>query len=1048
MDFLETQLDIVKKFVDGARSSICYVSAQKSLFDKIPEQFGNNFVVMDLLYDFSPFKPFITILSNKNPDASVVRKSSYSLQADSFLSFFKNGYADERYDIPLDNEFVYETNRFIQTICTLMRELNDTNYLIMNAQLLLKNSIDLLKEMEKYPLRGKIILCFNSDDATECSRDAVEFFEKNRNKHNFLYLKERLSDSEAFFPSENSFDSAAPKVLSDYDSVFRNLRNNRIFMSHEQLLLIVNWTVNHINEFKLTQKKFRELSLEIALAYYTCLQYDNAILHFNDVIESNSRDDLSIAALYHLVSIFYYKKSGDFARRHASHLQELLENNKESPYYSLFQMVVFRFSSNPDIQKNIENYRNIMQLLEQNGLINNYISTGLSIPWSLIDDDSNRSFINGNIEKCYELALQIGNQHLVSKACHWKGIIHSHYGESEEAMKWYFECNRIRTEIGEIGPIMNIRNGLSYESTRRARYENAYNLVNDVIKNLYNMNDYSDVIDTLKNIGYALFYSRHFVQADAIFTKILHYLRLFSLEKRPGNSFLPSVNDMLIFKAIIEINENDYIHARINYTRILQEPRDITSEDKPLLHLIKAALLLEEGNASGAFKAVDEGIQEFRLIKSDQSHKICFICYEFAVMLNKMGLIDDSDRYLEIGFNLARQKGFEHYTKHMQQVSVYDYLRDTRDFSPLNIDLMFLDEKADKELLLTQLHKRIHDYQFLNQIKATNSKIPNLKQYINDVSYAIFEFTLAESVFICECRDNRYETIHSVSRKDGASLDSETWWSLFKNNSGQSFSQLVYSPEENLYFANISQFDYHFGIAIAASRENPITADYINALNIAISNIQAQIIIFRQNENLLFLSTTDQLSLLNNRHAFQEYISSESSRIRRYRERKNIKIQISIAFIDLDNFKYYNDTFGHSAGDLFISCFAKLLKQTCRQIDFIARFGGDEFVILMVDTSVDEALKVNDRLKENLEKQKFFVPDLEKHLGVENLDIPENKLIGFSMGICSNFDDDDFENLDKVMSKADQALYYSKEHCKGEPSVWKNISKELIQEGK
>ena len=102
----------------------------------------------------------------------------------------------------------------------------------------------------------------------------------------------------------------------------------------------------------------------------------------------------------------------------------------------------------------------------------------------------------------------------------------------------------------------------------------------------------------------------------------------------------------------------------------------------------------------------------------------------------------------------------------------------------------------------------------------------------------------------------------------------------------------------------------------------------------------------------------------------------------------------------------------------------------------------------MVDTSIEEALKVNARLKENLKKQKYFISDLEKHLEIENLDIPENKLIGFSMGISSNFDDNDFENLDKVMIKADQALYYSKEHCKGEPSVWKNISKELIQEGK
>ena len=1039
MEILETQLDIVKKFVDNSVNNICYISAPKNITERIPEYLGADFKLIDIKNDFSPFKPFLSIISNKHPSEELIKKSAYLVQEQSFQSFFQNGLSDERYDIPLENETVYETNRFIHTICTLLQELPQENFLIINSQTLQNNSLKLLEELEKCSLKGKFVLCFNTDYSDGNTSVSSDFFEKNSNKRNFLYLKAKISLSEQSMFTAGI--ATKQEAAFSNEELFKNLRNNRIFMAYEQLNLVSEIAAKKAMDMNFADLESRKLLLELAKAYFALVQYDKAILYFNAVIESEKKDDLSLAALYYLVVIFYYKKSADLAKRYSKKLMEIFETNRDSPYFTLFQMTTFQFSAFDNLTENIKQYNNILALLEKKGFINNYISTGLSIPWSLINDSSNRDFVYGNIEKCYQLAKQIDNQHLVSKACHWKGIIHSHYGEAEEAMKWYFECNQIRTEIGEIVPIMNIRNGLSYESSLRSKYENAYNLINDVIKNLYNLSDYSTVIDTLKNIGYSLFYSRHFSQADSIFTRILHYIHLFNYEKRSGNSFLPSVNDMLIFKSIIEINENDYIHARINYTRIMQDPIDITSEDKPLLYFVKAALLLEDQNFEEAYKAIDESINEFKKIKSNQSHKICFVYYEFAVLLNKLGMLTESENYLNKGFQLAKEKSFEHYCKHKQELSVYDYLRDVHDFAPLNIDLSFLDEKANKEVLLNQLHKRLHDYQFLNKIKATSLQNPSLQQYIKKVSESIFDYTMAESVFFCEYVANRYETIHCVARTESATLDSEKWWSLFQENTNQSFAQLVYSQNQDLFFANISQFDYKFGIAIKASKENPLNSEYIAALNIAISNIQAQIIIFKQNENLLFLSTTDQLSLLNNRHALQQYILKESDKIRRYRQRKSANIQIAIAFIDLDNFKYYNDTFGHSAGDLLIACFASLLKRTCRQIDFLARFGGDEFVIIMADTSENEALRVNQRLKENLEAAEHFIPELKKHLDKADLQIPKNKFLDFSMGISTNFDDEDYEDLNKVMIKADQALYYSKVHNKGSATPWKSISK-------
>jgi tetratricopeptide (TPR) repeat protein len=217
-------------------------------------------------------------------------------------------------------------------------------------------------------------------------------------------------------------------------------------------------------------------------------------------------------------------------------------------------MLEFQFVKRSDANIAKGKYIEALKQLEAHGFVNNYIATGLTIPWNLINTPDSRPLIEDTIDNCMRMAKKYGNNHLYSTACHWKGIIASHYGERDVAMKWYNDCNKIRTEIGEIGPLMNIRNGLSYESLCRALYKDAYDLVNGVISNIYNLNDYSRIVDCLKNISYALFYARHYDIAHEIFSLLLHFLRLFNMEEQAYNSFLPSRSDILILKTIIDLD--------------------------------------------------------------------------------------------------------------------------------------------------------------------------------------------------------------------------------------------------------------------------------------------------------------------------------------------------------------------------------------------------------------------------------------------------------------------------------------------------------------
>lgn len=1044
------QKDIVLKFIEQSADKVCYISANESIIQDIVSKIRTNFVVIDLAEDFSPFKPFLNILAAYNPSPELVREVSYSIQAESFTSFFETGTAVERYDFPVEGETIYETDRFIETIILLIKKLNTKKFLFLNAQNLYGDSITVLKRLEKEEFEGKMVFLFKTS-LKNTSKPVIDFLEEYSARKNFLLIKEnmkekRLASDYALEEQEEHFNGSIDfeeKLLSNFKKTFTLLHNNRIFMTLEQLKVLVSWVAANLTNFNFSAYQFRILSFELAMDCMACGMYDEAILYLNDITESTVNDDLTTAAYFYLSSIFYHKKSNEFAKKYAIQAKERLENKKDSAYYALLTMLEFQFVKRSDGEVAKRKYIAALEQLDSHGFMNNYIATGLSVPWQLINDPASRPFIEQNIENCMDIAKKTGNLHLYSTACHWKGIIHSHYGESEQAMKWYEETNRIRTEIGELGPLMNIRNGLSYESLCRAKYKDAYNLVNQIIKNLYNVNDYSRIIDVLKNISYALFFARHFDTANECFVLLLHFLHIFNLEEQTNNSFLPSTADILAFKTIIDLSLGDVIHAQLNYSQLEQNYENLTMEDKPLLQFIRAILYAEDGMFKEAEEAIGLCAENFLAIKSAQAHKVCFVYYEFALTMHRLGQEYLCEKYLDWGHELAEQKGFEYYTKNKEKITVDDYLNGIEKFDDLKIDLTFLNEKAEKEQLLTQLHKRIHDYQFLNKVKTNTVKSSNIKKYIENSVQYIFDYTLADAVFMCENKNGKTYTLHSIFRTEPVKLSAAVLKKLFFLSPKKDLSQFVYKPADRLYFGNIAQYGYNYAFVIVPSDQNLLTPENITTLNIALNSIQSQITIYKQDENLIFLSTTDTLSLLNNRHALQQYIICESDKVRRYIQRRHIQLQVAIAFIDLDNFKFYNDTFGHNTGDMLIGRFAKLLKETCRQIDFIARFGGDEFVIAMLETNEEEAKRVFDRLYDKLKKCGHFIPDIKQLHEVNTLEIPAKRLLGFSMGVSTNFDVEDKSNLNMVLENADKALYYSKENNKGRCTVWAEIKDKI-----
>jgi diguanylate cyclase len=148
----------------------------------------------------------------------------------------------------------------------------------------------------------------------------------------------------------------------------------------------------------------------------------------------------------------------------------------------------------------------------------------------------------------------------------------------------------------------------------------------------------------------------------------------------------------------------------------------------------------------------------------------------------------------------------------------------------------------------------------------------------------------------------------------------------------------------------------------------------------------------------------DQLTGTLNRRGLDDAMQREIARAQRKRT------PLCVAILDLDNFKKLNDTYGHQAGDDALVHLAKVVRNTLRPTDTVARFGGEEFVIVFAETDVKPAVDVMKRLQRELTK-KFFLHDNER------------LLITFSAGVAALKEG---ESQEAVLARADKAMYQAK----------------------
>ncbi len=288
-----------------------------------------------------------------------------------------------------------------------------------------------------------------------------------------------------------------------------------------------------------------------------------------------------------------------------------------------------------------------------------------------------------------------------------------------------------------------------------------------------------------------------------------------------------------------------------------------------------------------------------------------------------------------------------------------------------------------------------------------------------------------------------YQVVHQVSPKDMPLQDeaeftlAQTYCALTLQADGPVGIEHMADSEYNNHPAyDAFQLEAYIGMPITVdgkrygtlnfSSPNPHTRDFseidIDAMKLMVIWLEGELSrqefqqkimqqaeqLAEQNKLLKTMAHTDNLTKLGNRFSLFAELENQLMFAQR------LKIPLSLVLFDLDDFKEYNDTHGHVAGDNALVEVAKAVRNLARTTDYVARYGGEEFIVILPDTNLHEAVSTAERLSEAINE-------------IEHLERPVTCSFGVSTHQPSKDNEVDYNELsERLIDQADQAMYHSK----------------------
>lgn len=1037
----------------------------------------------------SAYEPFLnwirslyyTYYQDMTPKEFVEACSVYPLHRSLFISYLQEESCRRDEDIII-SEMNYERIRMNQSILSILSYLAARHPLILvlnSGHCAPKSTIDLLNLLvESAPVKNLgIIVSYNevsqaTSYAAEEWRALVKQVDDRRRLVDFGITKKQqvVAPTIQFSPHTLSFPSYIPMLhnmvhtlaieQANYylDILYHKLEVEHSFVARElkeQILYLYSLTTIYLGDYSkalLLLDKLKEIIDPDAepVMYFECIYFSGIAHTHNGLYDLGAKKSKECLAHLPKENTDYYKFKAQlleyiavfrgwttiFLRDfHLEHIDLFCEETKKYNYLNhLAHIYTFAFGNSLESE---------LVLLQQG----------------------------------VDLALELDNLYFAIEIYKKNILVVSAYGQFDVAEKYYEKCIDLLTHCNNPIEVANTYAGLGYNSAVSGDYEKANDYYNKAVAIYYEHSALNSICEMLYNKTINAILAEDYEHATLYATKCLEILeKMKEFKLRVCNtSKLYGLAALAYFHLDSDYNCSLCLASAKRYISHLLDTKDESKfylwDDDLFLYYFVTGLLNKKANeysyAQSDFErayyfmmrsegnlffsyhqwAIEQADLYSALGKEEEGTHVLEECLEYAkqhtlkrqsymvscALEQKIPEQTSSDLSMgeitiemidELTSHLATQKELERKEKHIAFLSTCQ-------------DMISQEQKKDSLIQTTIVH--IQNHFLLDQIILLTNDGEQLQPF-----YFAEEFPLTEEHiqlianklsyyprgFIVSRMEKRYEEFYDITNIFGT--DEITYFiciPIIMDNAIQNVL-IGYTRLKDNFVSNFSPLTEGELTVMRFSFKQLV--DSIDRIDFNKKILEYNNELQDVNDKLQQSAVTDILTNLLNRQGFMKIVGTDVNDLNKKTADSG---NLTILYIDLDSFKYYNDTFGHAVGDYILVRFSNILKKIAGESGYAVRYGGDEFLLALPGTSMEQAEATAKSIYKEIELQNHFIDGIPQQEGIV-IEIPKENYISCSIGIACT----DYENgcdINETLKHADESLYDVKKHGKRNYRIWK-----------
>lgn len=677
------------------------------------------------------------------------------------------------------------------------------------------------------------------------------------------------------------------------------------------------------------------------------------------------------------------------------------------------------------------------------------------------DKESMRAIAKGEMEpvnfnRGIEIGERLGNESFLMMAYMKNIIMYSEEGYHRYVRKMYEKRLAVLRKPNPVRRAHMLA-GMGYNSIILEDHEQATAYLVQSINGLVDLECPDDVMDSLYNLAMNYFVIESYDNVIEVLNLLLKMLGELDMQAIK----VCNTTKLYGMLAVSYYYQEEYYYSyyylskiEVLIERLLRGTGKLSDvmwrEDLLLYHLVKGMLYGHEEQWEPCQSEMDEVRRYLGSVTGDLFYIYPLFAMEQASVYWNNGLDDKADQVMQEAIDYCASEGF-----HRREKELRDF-QETRNRKKNRIGIRIDELPVTKILQVTRqagiqakLKKRENDIDFIAALQETISR-ENLMtdELFQDFSAVLKSAYHLDDIIIIRKEGEKKQIFcgnAELTPDDQALMEIQSFFEEY----GQPFLTNYIDKNFMMFLPILKQFDMERVISLIGipMLEQPgLQMIFLASVNVQDDFVRSRVLlngddfrilkfafsqfcetmtrilgrqtIERMNHELEQSAITDHLTGIFNRNGF----SMQTDCICEDRSGRNNVL----LYVDLDNFKFYNDTFGHDIGDLILVSFAKLFQRLTKDRGFAVRYGGDEFIIMLKDSCSRDGEGLAEQIYTEI--RDGFREEISRKLK-EEITIPENRRVSCSIGIAT-FRSGSREALEEALNRADQALYYIKKNGK------------------